>query len=133
MPPELDAVIVADGATDLFNPNAIRASLGTLFTCPVLCRTQPARTASGSRNLACRSVCAPGRAAQLRPMLTTAIPTALVLGSEAQGVSAGWSQPVLLGIKLPMYGVADSLNVSATAAVLFYEAQRQRRSANGES
>ena len=53
--------------------------------------------------------------------------TAIVLGSEANGVSQRWKAEDFKGIKLPMEGVADSLNVSATAAVIFYEAKRQRR------
>jgi TrmH family RNA methyltransferase len=51
---------------------------------------------------------------------------AIVLGSEAEGLSDKWSDAGVSGIRLPMRGIADSLNVSATAAVLFYEAQRQR-------
>ena len=55
-------------------------------------------------------------------------PAAIVLGSEDRGVSPFWSQaPGVCAIRLPMLGVADSLNVAATAAVLFYEAWRQRR------
>ena len=51
---------------------------------------------------------------------------AIVLGSEADGLSAQWQQAEVRGVRLPMQGLADSLNVSATAAILFYEAQRQR-------
>ena len=54
-------------------------------------------------------------------------PTAIVLGSEAAGLSPVWTGDDVRAIRLPMRGVADSLNVSATAAVLFYEALRQRR------
>jgi len=53
-------------------------------------------------------------------------PTAIVLGSEATGLSPIWKCPDIKAIRLPMLGEADSLNVSATAAVLFYEAMRQR-------
>ncbi len=53
-------------------------------------------------------------------------PAAIVLGSEAKGLSPAWSGPDVTAIGLPMAGVADSLNVSAAAAVLFYEARRQR-------
>jgi RNA methyltransferase, TrmH family len=54
-------------------------------------------------------------------------PTAIVLGSEAEGLRPLWSAANVTPIRLPMLGVADSLNVSATAAVLFYEARRQRK------
>jgi TrmH family RNA methyltransferase len=58
-------------------------------------------------------------------------PTAVVLGSEAEGLSAGWEGEGVTAVQLPMLGNADSLNVSATAAVLFYEALRQRGRAGG--
>jgi TrmH family RNA methyltransferase len=51
---------------------------------------------------------------------------AIVLGSEATGLSSAWKQADIIGVRLPMRGIADSLNVSTTAAVLFYEAMRQR-------
>ena len=54
-------------------------------------------------------------------------PTAIVLGSEAAGLSPIWAGDDIQAVRLPMRGVADSLNVSASAAVLFYEALRQRR------
>jgi TrmH family RNA methyltransferase len=53
-------------------------------------------------------------------------PTAIVLGSEAEGLTEIWRNPAVTPIRLPMLGTADSLNVSATAAILFYEALRQR-------
>ena len=53
-------------------------------------------------------------------------PLAIVLGSEAAGLSDAWHAPDIEGVRLPMLGVADSLNVSATAAILAYEARRQR-------
>ena len=55
------------------------------------------------------------------------LPTAIILGSEAAGLTSLWSGDDIRAIRLPMLGVADSLNVSAAAAVLFYEALRQRR------
>jgi TrmH family RNA methyltransferase len=55
-------------------------------------------------------------------------PTAIVLGSEAAGLSQAWDVAGVTAVRLPMHGIADSLNVSTTAAVLFYEALRQRQS-----
>ena len=55
-------------------------------------------------------------------------PTAIVLGSEAEGLSSAWSADDITAVRLPMLGAADSLNVSAAAAVIFYEALRQRSS-----
>ncbi len=120
------AVIVADPATDLYNPNCIRASLGTVFSMPV-CAATAAETLDwlhkrGRRIFAARSD------AEL-PYTEAALGqnAAVVLGSEAFGLSGTWQAADVTPIKLPMLGRADSLNVSATAAVLFYEALRQRR------
>ena len=122
----VDAVIVADGGTDLFNPNAIRASLGTLFTCQV-CAERGARVQEWLSELGVQVCVARLDASRYYDQINYRTPTAFVLGSETLGVSPRWQHAGYLGVKLPMLGVADSLNVSATAAVLFYEAQRQRR------
>lgn len=121
----IDAVIVADSATDLYNPAAIRASMGTIFSMP----TCVATTAEVLSWLAANRL--PAFAARVdAELLYTEVDYrsggAIVLGSEAAGLSATWQDARVTGIKLPMRGAADSLNVSATAAVLFYEAQRQR-------
>lgn len=124
-----DAVI-AIGGTDLFNPNVIRASIGTAFTVPLAAATAEAAL-EWLRSRAIRIVAArvdaerPYSDADLRGAL------ALALGSEAAGLSSAWSAPDIEGVRLPMLGVADSLNVSATAAVLAYEARRQRSAAAG--
>ncbi len=121
----LDAVVVADPRTDLFNPNAIRASLGTIFSVPV-------REAAGAEVLAWLREnglhVAAARVDGSVPYTEVDYrrPTAIVLGSEAEGLSPRWHAPDVTGVRLPMLGAADSLNVSAAAAVLFYEARRQR-------
>ncbi len=122
----IDAVIVADGGTDLFNPNAIRASLGTLFTCSV-CAAPVDQVQDWLKRLGVRVCVARLDGAVDYDQVDYGAPVAFVLGSEARGVSPDWEKPAYVGIKLPMSGTADSLNVSATAAVLFYESQRQRR------
>jgi TrmH family RNA methyltransferase len=127
----LAAVIVAGGGTDLYNPNCIRASLGTIFTTPV-CSTTTAETlawlqAGGWRIVAARvDARIDYTAANYRGR------AAIVLGSEATGLSEAWQGEDVSAVRLPMLGSADSLNVSATAAVLFYEALRQRTKANFE-
>jgi RNA methyltransferase, TrmH family len=123
-----DAVLVADPRTDLFNPNAIRASLGTVFAVPVASGSSAAVRAwlesAGIPMFAARVGATIGYTeADLRG------PTALVLGSEADGLTDAWAGPGVTDVSLPMLGVADSLNVSVTAAVLLYEARRQRGSA----
>lgn len=125
------AVVVADGVSDLFNPNAIRASLGTIFTLPCRAATSGETLAWLRKQRVTTIVAArpdaPGDYTEVDCSGTTAI----VLGSEAEGLSAVWQGEDIVAVRLPMLGSADSLNVSATAAVLFYEALRQRRGARG--
>ena len=121
----VSAVIVVDGETDIYNPNAIRASLGTIFRLPVCAAESsavlPWLTGHGLQLVAARL---DGDAAPWDVDL--AKPTAILLGAEATGLSSRWNEAGVRAIRLPMLGIADSLNVSATAAVLFYEALRQR-------
>lgn len=121
----VDAVIVAGRGTDLFNPATIRASLGCVFVVPVC--ASPAEDVlrwlreRGAKLFAAR---VDGEMAYTEADFTGA--AAIVLGSEAAGLGEVWRSDDVCAIRLPMRGVADSLNVSATAAVLFYEALRQR-------
>jgi TrmH family RNA methyltransferase len=121
----LSAVIVANPRTDLFNPNAIRASLGTIFTIPV-CEATSAETLAWLRERKYAILAARVDGAVPYNDVDYRGPTAIVLGSEAAGLSPVWAGHDIKAIRLPMRGVADSLNVSASAAVLFYEALRQR-------
>ncbi len=122
------AVIVADPHTDLFNPNCIRASLGTVFTRPVCTATTPEALEwlrrRGSRIFA-------ARLEAKRPYTEADLVdnAAVVMGNEACGLSEAWRAADVTAIKLPLHGTADSLNVSAASAVLFYEALRQREQA----
>ncbi len=120
------AVIAADAGTDLYNPNCIRASLGTVFTLPV-CAASEVETLAYLRRerLAIYAARLDDTAIDYR-QVQFAPRAAIVLGSEAVGLSDAWRGADIQAVKLPMLGVADSLNVSATAAVLFYEALRQR-------
>ncbi len=121
----LSAVIVADGRTDLFNPNAIRASLGTIFTVPV-CQAAGHEVLAWLRDRKFNVFAARVDGSVPYTEVDCRGPTALVLGSEASGLTPVWSGDDVQAIRLPMLGEADSLNVSVTAAVLFYEALRQR-------
>ncbi len=118
-------VIAADARTDLFNPNTIRASLGTVFSVPVATATsndvRAWLRAAGIGIIAAR---VDGDLAYADADLRG--PTAIVLGSEAGGLTEVWTGHDVRAVQLPMHGVADSLNVSITAAVLLYEARRQR-------
>ncbi|MBL8829562.1 MAG: RNA methyltransferase [Planctomycetaceae bacterium] len=123
----VQGVIVTGKGTDLFNPNTIRASLGTIFSLRVV--ESPVSVAlAWLREHGFRMYAARVDAQKLYYETDLTGPTAIVLGSEAEGLSSDWHAPDIVPIKLPMLGLADSLNVSATAAVLFYEARRQRSS-----
>jgi TrmH family RNA methyltransferase len=125
----VSALVLADGVCDLYNPNTIRASLGTVFRLPAAtassAQTLQWLQAQGLHTYAAR---VDGELLYTQPDYT--LPTALVLGSEAHGLPPAWTSPEVVSIRLPMRGAADSLNVAAAAAVLFYEALRQRMAAS---
>lgn len=121
----VDAVIVADGGTDLFNPNTIRASLGTVFR-PNVCTATVAETITWLYEQALPIYASRPDAELLYTAVNLRGGAAIVLGSEAHGLSDAWAVAGITPVRLPMHGIADSLNVSTTAAVLFYEALRQR-------
>jgi RNA methyltransferase, TrmH family len=123
----VSAVIVADGRTDLYNPNAIRASLGTIFTMRV-CEAASGDALAWLRQRNFTIVAARVDGSVRYTEVDYRGPTAIVLGSEAAGLSPIWTGDDIRAVRLPMLGAADSLNVSVTAAVLFYEALRQRDS-----
>jgi RNA methyltransferase, TrmH family len=122
----LDALIVADTSTDLFNPNVIRASLGTIFSVPVSVAASgevlPWLTEQRITIIAAR---VDASVDYTQADYSGAV--AIALGSEARGLSDAWGELAAVSVHVPMLGVADSLNVSVTAGVLFYEALRQRR------
>jgi TrmH family RNA methyltransferase len=130
----LDAVVAADSRTDLANPNVIRASLGTIFARPVVAAST-LDTLAWLRRCGLTIVAARVDGASEYAAQDFRGPVAIVLGAEAEGLSPAWLAPDVHAVRLPMHGVADSLNVSATAAVLFYEARRQRDAgpASGEA
>ncbi len=123
----VDAVIAADPVSDIWNPNAIRASLGTIFSTPVAaCTSAEAIAFLRQQQVAILAARVEGAVDYDRVDLTAAV--ALVVGAETSGLTEAWSGEDVTAIGIPMLGLADSLNVSASAAVLFYEARRQRRS-----
>ena len=121
----LDAVILADCRTDPVNPNAIRASLGTVLTLPVRQATTP-ETIAWLRERAIPIFAARVDGSVPYTQADFRAGGAIVLGSETAGLGAAWTGDDVHAIRLPMHGIADSLNISATAAVIFYEALRQR-------
>ncbi len=121
----VSAVIAADGRTDLFNPNIIRASLGTVFTMPV-CEAASGTVLEWLRENGLTIYAARVDGSVPYTEIDYRGPTAIVFGSETKGLSSVWDTDDITPVRLPMLGAADSLNISATAAVLFYEALRQR-------
>lgn len=121
----VDAVIVVNAATDLFNPNTIRASVGTVFGKQV-CLATVEETLNKLRDWHVPIIATRPDATMLYSEVDFRQGAAIVLGTEATGLTTAWQQADVVGVRLPMRGIADSLNVSTTAAVLFYEAQRQR-------
>jgi TrmH family RNA methyltransferase len=120
-----DAVIASERGTDLFNPNVIRASLGTVFSVPVAVGDGAAvRAWLVERGI--RLVAARVDAKRLYTDVDLRGGIALVVGSEAHGLSGAWAGSAVEAVRLPMLGAADSLNVGVAAAVLLYEARRQR-------
>ena len=121
----IDALIAASPKTDLMNPNAIRASAGTIFSVPLA----SAPTEEVLDWLRRRSIRIVAALVDAEPLYTDADltgPLAIAFGSEAAGLTDAWRTPEIGGLRLPMLGIADSLNVSVSAAVVLYEARRQR-------
>jgi TrmH family RNA methyltransferase len=128
----VDAVVVASPRTDLFNPNAIRASLGTIFALP-LASAPTGEVLDWLRANGLRIVAARPDADRLVTEIDLNGPLAIAVGAEVEGLGSAWEAPDVIAARLPMLGVADSLNVAAASAVLLYEARRQRTAAAASS
>jgi TrmH family RNA methyltransferase len=120
----VDAVLL-DQPVDLFNPNCVRASTGAVFSVPVV-SASPAALQAWLKQRGVRMLAATPDAPGLYTEADLTGPLAIVMGSEAHGLAADWRAAANLPVRLPMHGLADSLNVSVAAAVLMYEAARQR-------
>ena len=119
------AVIAADAVTDWGNPNVVRASKGTVFSVPVA----SAPTAEVLDWLTARRlqvVAATPDATRLVTEADLTGPTAVAVGAEQTGLSQKWLEKADVRVRIPMFGKADSLNVSTSAAIILYEAVRQR-------
>lgn len=122
----VDAVIACDHKTDLNNPNVIRSSIGTIFFMPVAeATTEEMFQWLEQRGI--QSVAAVPRAEQEYTEIDMRGGTAIVVGAEDQGLSEEWIRGANQCVKIPMLGNNDSLNVSTAAAIMLYEAVRQRR------
>lgn len=121
------AVIVCDPTTDPFNPNVVRASLGTLFTVPVMVATAH-ETIHALGQAGIRTVATTPTAAEALWALDLTGPVAIVVGSEQYGLSDIWLDAADHRGRLPMAGSADSLNAAMAAGIALFEAVRQRSS-----
>ena len=120
-----DAVIVCDPLTDLYNPNLIRSSIGAVFTVPTIATTSDEAIRFLKRH-GIRILSA--QLQDSKPYYDTDMqqPTAIVMGTESTGLTDQWRQAADRHIRIPMLGRLDSLNVSVSAAILLFEAVRQR-------
>lgn len=125
----VDAVIVPtpgdSRGTDLHNPNVIRASLGAYFTVPAIA-TSNEQAIDWLRGRGIGIVAATPAAEMLYTDSDLTGPVAVVIGSEAWGLSEAWLAAAGRRVRIPMTGAVDSLNLSASAALLIYEVVRQR-------
>jgi TrmH family RNA methyltransferase len=122
---KIDAVIIANPKTDLYNPNTVRSSVGCLFTNQIASGT----TEEVIRFLKDENIAIFGATLQNSTFYHTqdyTTPTALVVGTEATGLTQAWRDKATQNIIIPMQGEIDSMNVSVAAAILLFEAKRQR-------
>lgn len=122
---KVDAVIICDPSTDIYNPNAIRSSVGCLFTVPIgICSSEEALEWMKTNQMKCFA--AELKASNWYHECDFKGPSAIIMGTEADGLTDFWLINADARIKIPMRGKIDSLNVSVSTAVLTFEAMRQR-------
>ena len=121
----VDAVLVCDPLTDLYNPNLIRASVGAAFSVPtVACTSEECISFLKSRSI--QILTAQLQDSSLYYATDMRRATAIVMGTEHNGLTDQWRKAADAHIRIPMMGCVDSLNVSVSAAILMFEAVRQR-------
>jgi TrmH family RNA methyltransferase len=121
----VDAVIVCDPVTDIFNPNVVRASTGVLFSVPIVI-AESAAVRAWLREKHIRAVATTPAAETIYSAADLRGPLALVMGSEQYGLSEFWLRESDARVRIPMAGQADSLNVAMAAIITLFEAARQR-------
>ncbi len=122
----VDAVIICDPQTDFYNPNVIRSSVGCVFTKQIASGTSEETIAWLKRNNI-QIFCTYLKASHPYHEIDYTKPSAIVMGTEATGLSDIWVKNATANIIIPMLGKIDSMNVSNAAAVVVYEAMRQRK------
>ena len=126
------AVIVCDRTTDIHNPNVVRASTGTMFSVPIV-EASSDEALAWLKERGFTALAATPHAERLHFEVDLTGNIAIALGAEQYGLTAKWMDGAELRVRIPMLGLADSLNVSAAATILLYEAVRQRIAAGIDS
>ncbi|MBF0532853.1 MAG: RNA methyltransferase [Candidatus Omnitrophica bacterium] len=121
-----DGLIVCDPKTDIFNPNVVRSSLGTVFTVPVVIAASQDAALKMFRKRQLRIFAAVPDAEKVYTENDLTGKAVFLVGSESEGLSPFWLKAADVRLRIPMAGQADSLNVSVAAAVIAYESLRQR-------
>lgn len=122
----VDGLIVCDRCTDIYNPNVVRASIGTLFTVPTV-EAQGEETLQWLKKQGISVLAATPSAKMEYTEVDLTQPVAIALGTEQYGLSRLWMDHADLQVRIPMCGMADSLNVAMATSILLYEVLRQRR------
>lgn len=121
----VDALIVCDRCTDIYNPNVVRASVGTLFTVPTV-EAKGEDTLQWLKQQGIYILAATPQAENEFTQVNLKRPIAIAVGTEQLGLSERWMKESDIQVRIPMRGIADSLNVAMAATLLLYEADRQR-------
>lgn len=121
----LDGLIVCDRCTDIHNPNVVRASVGTLFTVPVV-EAQGEETLQWLKQNQISILAATPSAKEEFTKVDMTGPLAIAIGTEQLGLSDLWMKNADIQVRIPMRGMADSLNAAMATTLLLYEALRQR-------
>ncbi|MCX6987899.1 MAG: RNA methyltransferase [Chlamydiae bacterium] len=122
-----DGVIICDRCTDIYNPNVVRASVGTLFTVPVV-EAEGSQVLSWLKSRGVKILSSTPNTEVEYTEADLSGPVALVVGTEQLGLSEAWLSQADVKVRIPMMGVADSLNVATATTLLLYEVLRQRSS-----
>lgn len=121
----VDAILVCDARVDAWNPNVVRASRGAVFSVPIVA-CENAEALKWLKEKKIRVAAATPSAAEIYTDADLSQPTAIVVGTEDEGLSEFWLANADARVKIPMTGKVNSLNVSVSTALIVYEAQRQR-------
>jgi len=122
----VDGVIVCGRSTDIYNPNVVRASIGTVFTVPVA-QASLSETIKWFKGKGIKTIATTPHTKMDYFDADLKGPCAIVMGSEHEGLSKEWLDEADMLVRIPMKGEADSLNLATSATILLYEAVRQRR------